>query len=638
MIAYVMCVFHAGDLERSNLKTQSECGKLSAGDISKDNMQLALVEGLAGSLGTSVAIYDRDDTLIYSSKNFNRFFDIPDDSLVIGTRLRDFLGAIYDCGARFGVAGKKRGAVSRNDWIAERIAIHWRERYDHVEQLPHGRWVRLGQRRLPGGLLITHITDISDQMRRSNELKAAEDGERLAKDVVDNLPNPILVKDETLQVVLVNKAFCSLLGYKEHEILGRRVAEVVGEEAASVFEERERRVMETGEPLEFVEDIPHADGSLIRSITRQNRVRTSNGCYIVISIDRITTQSGLYHAGRKTVSSRPEQAERTRKRILIVDQDRARAEEHAAALRSETVETLAIGDLHQLFSFLDTARSMDVSVDVIEVSDEIGAALAANPAATEYPVLTRLLAERVSRDIARRTAEAEAQRSAEVEAERPTDVRHVEAETSDSVPEQREEAARQMPPVAENQQLPDDPAVDDEASDAIVATDGGEAETAVQPVVAPPEPAPVRIPVPPAAPRALKTSTVRILVAEDNDVNQIVFEQILTSIGVDYHIVSNGQEAVEAWEEMKPDLILMDVSMPVMNGHEASRRIREEENARSSDHHVPILAVTAHAMAGDADACYAAGMDDYLTKPVSPEKLEAAINLWVPTRHGQQVA
>ncbi len=120
--------------------------------------------------------------------------------------------------------------------------------------------------------------------------------------------------------------------------------------------------------------------------------------------------------------------------------------------------------------------------------------------------------------------------------------------------------------------------------------------------------------------------------------NQIVFEQILTSIGVDYHIVSNGEEAVEAWLEMKPDLILMDISMPVMNGHEASRRIRAHEKAGSSDHHVPILAVTAHAMAGDADACYAAGMDDYLTKPVSPEKLEAAINLWVPTKPGQQVA
>ena len=92
---------------------QCECGKLSAGEISKDHMQLALVEGLAGSLGASIAIYDRDDTLIYSSKNFSRFFDVPDESLVIGTRLRDFLGAIYDCGARFGTSEKKGASISR---------------------------------------------------------------------------------------------------------------------------------------------------------------------------------------------------------------------------------------------------------------------------------------------------------------------------------------------------------------------------------------------------------------------------------------------------------------------------------------------------------------------------------------------
>lgn len=610
---------------------QCECGKLSAGEISKDHMQLALVEGLAGSLGASIAIYDRDDTLIYSSKNFSRFFDVPDESLVIGTRLRDFLGAIYDCGARFGTSEKKGASISRDDWIAERIAIHWRERYDHVEQLPDGRWVRLGKRRLPGGLLITHITDISDQLRRNRELKTTEIRERLAKDVIDNLPNPVLVKDADLRVAFVNKAFCNLIGYEEHEILDRRVGELVGEEAAGVFEERERRVMETGEPLEFVEDIPHADGSLIRSITRQHRICTANGNYVVVSIDHITTQSGLYHAHRKTKSCKSDLTEPTRKRILIVDQDRARAEERAASLRSETVETLAIGDLHQLFSFLDTARSMDVSVDAIEVSDEVGAALAANPAATDYPALARLLAERVSRDIARRTAEA--QRPSDTETGSVSGQKHGEIDVPGSVPEQRNDAARELRPVIQVPPLHDEPVLDEDVPEEEV--DGTiVSKQSDKPAV--PAPAPASLSA--AAPRSPTNNKVRILVAEDNDVNQIVFEQILTSIGVDYHIVSNGEEAVEAWLEMKPDLILMDISMPVMNGHEASRRIRAHEKAGSSDHHVPILAVTAHAMAGDADACYAAGMDDYLTKPVSPEKLEAAINLWVPTKPGQQVA
>ncbi len=121
-----------------------------------------------------------------------------------------------------------------------------------------------------------------------------------------------------------------------------------------------------------------------------------------------------------------------------------------------------------------------------------------------------------------------------------------------------------------------------------------------------------------------------MLVAEDNDVNQIVFEQILEGIGVDFRIVNNGQEAVAAWRASAPDLILMDVSMPVMNGLQAVQAIRDAEaNEAGQTGHVPVIAVTAHAMGGDRERCLAAGMDDYLSKPVNPEKLEALIQKWV---------
>jgi CheY-like chemotaxis protein len=123
---------------------------------------------------------------------------------------------------------------------------------------------------------------------------------------------------------------------------------------------------------------------------------------------------------------------------------------------------------------------------------------------------------------------------------------------------------------------------------------------------------------------------IRVLVAEDNDVNQIVFEQILEAMDVDFRIVANGQEAVAAWTAAAPDLILMDVSMPVMNGLQATQAIRDAEaNAGNKPHPVPVIAVTAHAMTGDRERCLAAGMNDYLSKPVSPEKLEAIIEKWV---------
>ncbi|MGL3604969.1 PAS domain-containing protein [Rhizobium sp. G187] len=128
---------------------------------------------------------------------------------------------------------------------------------------------------------------------------------------------------------------------------------------------------------------------------------------------------------------------------------------------------------------------------------------------------------------------------------------------------------------------------------------------------------------------------VRILIAEDNEVNQIVFNQILAGSGIRYRIVGNGQLAVDAWRTHKPDLILMDVSMPVLNGHEACRAIRSEEMLHGLGEHVPIVGVTAHALDSDREACIAAGMDDYLSKPISPETLMRKIGEWYALEPGQ---
>jgi CheY-like chemotaxis protein len=118
-----------------------------------------------------------------------------------------------------------------------------------------------------------------------------------------------------------------------------------------------------------------------------------------------------------------------------------------------------------------------------------------------------------------------------------------------------------------------------------------------------------------------------ILVAEDNEVNQMVFSQILESLGVKFRIVGNGRLAVESHRAFNPRAILMDVSMPDMNGLEATRAIRENEAATGA--HTPIIGVTAHALKGDRERCMEAGMDDYLSKPVSPDKLSAIVKRWM---------
>jgi signal transduction histidine kinase/CheY-like chemotaxis protein len=120
-----------------------------------------------------------------------------------------------------------------------------------------------------------------------------------------------------------------------------------------------------------------------------------------------------------------------------------------------------------------------------------------------------------------------------------------------------------------------------------------------------------------------------VLVAEDNPINQIVFQQTLDGLGLAHSLAVNGREAVRMWGEIRPTIVLMDVSMPEMNGLEATQAIRDIESSQGLVP-TPIIAVTAHSLKGDEDRCLAAGMDDYLSKPISPEKLGAMIERWLP--------
>ncbi len=117
---------------------------------------------------------------------------------------------------------------------------------------------------------------------------------------------------------------------------------------------------------------------------------------------------------------------------------------------------------------------------------------------------------------------------------------------------------------------------------------------------------------------------IRILLAEDNAINRKVALKTLERMGYGADAVGDGQAAVDALSERRYDLVLMDVQMPVMDGITASRRIRDAQSP-VLDHDVAIVALTAHAMAEDREACLAAGMNDYLSKPLQPDKLAAVL-------------
>jgi CheY-like chemotaxis protein len=123
----------------------------------------------------------------------------------------------------------------------------------------------------------------------------------------------------------------------------------------------------------------------------------------------------------------------------------------------------------------------------------------------------------------------------------------------------------------------------------------------------------------------------RILIAEDNHANQRVIENMLAGIGYDdFDTVENGQQVLNALKEKQYDIILMDIQMPVMDGLEATRVIRNSKQAFSS---IAICAMTANAMHGDREKCLNAGMNDYLSKPIDLTKLRSMLSKWITNKN-----
>ncbi len=155
-------------------------------------------------------------------------------------------------------------------------------------------------------------------------------------------------------------------------------------------------------------------------------------------------------------------------------------------------------------------------------------------------------------------------------------------------------------------------------------------------LVLPPDTRPVHAPAPasamipePLPPPMANAREVRILLVEDNPVNLLVAQKLLAVLGFDADTATDGEAALSRMESTRYDMVFMDCQMPVLDGYATTRRWRAMET-ESGGRPIPIVAMTANAMAGDRERCLAAGMDDYLSKPVAREQLDACLQRWLP--------
>jgi CheY-like chemotaxis protein len=135
------------------------------------------------------------------------------------------------------------------------------------------------------------------------------------------------------------------------------------------------------------------------------------------------------------------------------------------------------------------------------------------------------------------------------------------------------------------------------------------------------------VPAPTPTTTAIAIKDAQVLLVEDNAINQKVAAMQLRKLGLSVQTAANGQEALDSWAEGSYSLILMDCQMPILDGFEATRQIRQRESG--SRQRIPIVAMTANAMQGDKEQCLAAGMDDYISKPINLSQLQAVLEKWL---------
>ncbi len=547
-------------------------------------LDAALLDAVSEAFSSAFIVYDRNDHLIFASRSARQFLPLPASFFEPGMRLRDILGAAYDLGLRHAASGQADAALSREEWLTRQIAAHWKERYE-IQACDDGkRWTRFSKRRLPSGFGFCVMSDITEQKRREEQWRADIERVQLTEEILDNLAHPVFVQDRNLHLVAVNKVFCSAISVGADHVLGGTIAGLFEPEVAEQLAAAARQVLDTGMTSSLTLAMRLYGDPPRPILVHVQRVGTPGRYLVVASLGEVggTTVLPIPH---ETVSDaareggdgpRVVEARLNGRRALLVTGDRDFEARALEILQLLGLDSCCVRDQHELDAFLSVARSVGVVIDLAIVDVELDMHCLELLQAVDVDYLT-LSVNEIASDLAFSVLD------------RMT--------------------ALQAPPSP--------------ADDWEITTEETPSAEAVTTPLRPEDRMPVVLPqvTTPANPSL-------VLVAEDNEINQIVFSQILEGLGYAYRICADGEAVVRLKAELKPAIVLMDVTLPVLNGFEAARRIRQ--TPEDAPMPTPIIGVLAQAFDRDREACFASGMNEVILKPLSPDVVDQAIRRLVP--------
>jgi PAS domain S-box-containing protein len=529
------------------------------------NIQTTMLEVISEGISGAILVYDKNDQILFASQQVPILLPVPKQFIAPGTRIRDLLGAMYDEGMRFAADGApSRRTGGREDWIAEQIANLWKEKVETLERRGPDRWISLSKRRLSSGHGICIVRDISEQKKREEKWRADMERVEVTEEVLHNLPFTVTVKDQSHTFVAVNKAACRFHNKTAESILGQKGEDFQPRKLRERLEGINNHVLNTGDVLQLPERLTRADGSQSVIVANKYRIGKPGRYYVVTTMQDLTRFF--------TISSNGEI-----KPTLIWDDfislslrpanwDRRLIPGSADLSRRNVLIVSEDPDMEQ--KALAALSGLDMDTTSVSGADELSLFL-----------------------------------QLAFEAEIQVDLVVVDARIHQACA-----AIAAIHGVATFEIDPSGMGSDLAAS---VADCLAGAEIDVH-GAGPAEGWEVL--------EEGRNDRIDVLVAEDNEVNQIVFSHILEGLGYRYAIAANGEQAVRLWAERAPQLVLMDITLPDLNGYEAAAAIRglEREGER-----VPIIGVLPQAFDRDRDECFASGMDDVILKPISPEALQS---------------